>query len=304
MHNDQRIAYPFQFNDNTNPTMQVFDSIKSFQNAVADLRSKGKSLGFVPTMGALHKGHLSLVALAAKENDAVAVSIFVNPTQFNNPDDLKNYPRTLEADLELLKEFKPDFVFAPIVDEIYPKAGLQEVKVDLGFLERTMEGKHRPGHFKGVVQVVARLFEIVKPDAAYFGAKDFQQLAVIREMTKQMDLGIQIRTGVTIRDDDGLAMSSRNILLSPEQRLDAAKISKALFYIRDNWKHGSIEDLCAEAINRIESRGLMKVEYLEAADSLSLEPIFDWAQSDQPRVFTAVKVGKVRLIDNIGIVKE
>ncbi len=284
--------------------MQIFDTIKGFQNAVLSKKTPEKKMGFVPTMGALHKGHMSLVELARKENDLVAVSIFVNPTQFNNPEDLSNYPRTIEADLSLLKDFNPDFIFVPNVEEIYPKKRPKEVEVDLGLLERVMEGKHRPGHFKGVVQVVARLFEIVKPDSAYFGVKDFQQLAVIRKMTSQLGLPIDIRSGDTIRDSDGLAMSSRNVLLNTEQRIDAAKISKALFYIRDNWKHFSAQELCAEAVSRIESSGLMKVEYLEVADSNTLEPVFDWEFSLFPRVFIAVQLGRVRLIDNIGIIKE
>jgi pantoate--beta-alanine ligase len=283
--------------------MQVFDTIKGFQDAVLALRSDRKRLGFVPTMGALHKGHMSLVELAIKDNDLVAVSIFVNPSQFNNPEDLKNYPRTLEADLKLLSEYKPDLVFCPSVEEIYPKNHQVELNVELGLLEKMMEGKHRPGHFKGVVRVVARLFEIVKPDTAYFGVKDFQQLAVIREMTAQLGLGVEIRSGDTIRDSDGLAMSSRNVLLNPQQRTEAVKISKALFYMSANWRTVPIQNLRENAIRMMESGGLMKVEYLEIADSNTLEPLSSWEESSFPRVFVAVQVGKVRLIDNIGIDK-
>ena len=293
----------FMKNEHLKGEMRLFDDIKALQHALSDRNKSQMKLGFVPTMGALHKGHLSLVELALKENDLVVVSIFVNPTQFNNAEDLKNYPRTLEADLEILKDLSPQFIFAPTVVEIYPPQGITDPTVNLGLLERTMEGKHRPGHFNGVVQVVARLFDIVHPDRAYFGPKDFQQLAVIREMTRQLKLPIEIRSGETIRDADGLAMSSRNILLSQEQRDDAANISKALFYIRDNWKIKNAADLCVEAVSRIEKNGLMKVEYLELADSISLEPIYNFDQSSAPRVFTAVQVGKVRLIDNIGIVK-
>lgn len=283
--------------------MQIFDTVKEIQHAIAQEKLKKLRIGFVPTMGALHKGHMSLVKLAAAENDLVVVSIFVNPTQFNNPEDLKNYPRTLDKDLEILATEKVDFVFNPSVDEVYPADKKNEIEVDLGLLEKVMEGKHRPGHFKGVVQVVHRLFEMISPDSAYFGTKDFQQLAVIREMTRQSGLAIEIRAGETIRDYDGLAMSSRNVLLNPEQRHEVAKIPKALFYIRDNWQHKSLLDTCREAIYKIEKNGLMKVEYLEAADSNTLEPIVDWRQSEFPRVFVAVQVGKVRLIDNIGIFK-
>lgn len=281
--------------------MQVFDNIKSFQKTISLLRKPGDNLGFVPTMGALHKGHLSLVEQAAKENEMVVVSIFVNPTQFNNPEDLKNYPRTLDADLKLLDAFRPGFVFAPSVEEIYPGLNEPDIEVPLGFLEETMEGKHRPGHFKGVVQVVARLFDIVKPDKAYFGEKDFQQLAVIREMTLQLGLPVKIKSCATLRETDGLAMSSRNVLLNPEQRNAASRISKALFFVRDNWQHFTVSDICTEAISRIESGGLMKVEYLEIADSETLKPVIDWQQSIAPRIFTAVQVGKVRLIDNVGL---
>ncbi len=282
--------------------MLVFDNIKQFQQAVSDKKKQGLNLGFVPTMGALHTGHLSLVEKARKENDLVVVSIFVNPTQFNNPEDLKNYPRTLDADLGLLKDLDPDFVLAPTVEEIYPHLNESELVVDLGRLEQTMEGMHRPGHFKGVMQVVRRLFEIVKPDLAYFGEKDFQQLAVIREMCRQLKLPLSVRSCPTMRDTDGLAMSSRNVLLNPQQRIAAARISKALFFVRDNWQIFSIRDICEKAISRIEKDDLMKVEYLEIADSDSLEPVSHWNQSPVPRVFVAVQVGKVRLIDNVAIV--
>lgn len=283
--------------------MLKFDNIKDLQEALDAKRANGKSLGFVPTMGALHQGHLSLVELASKENELVVVSIFVNPTQFNNAEDLKNYPRNIKHDLQLLEKYNPDFVFTPPEDEMYPKDFDHLPNIHLGILESTMEGKHRPGHFNGVVQVVARLFDIVKPDRAYFGVKDFQQLAVIREMTSQLRLAIEIRSGETVRDSDGLAMSSRNVLLSKEQRLEAAKISRALFYIRDNWKQHTMYDLRIEAISRIEAGGLMKVEYLELADSNTLEPIYNWEQSQFPRLFIAVQVGAVRLIDNVGIIK-
>ncbi len=215
-------------NEHLKDKMQLFDNIKGLQHAVSAAKHRQMKLGFVPTMGALHKGHLSLVELARKENDLVVVSIFVNPTQFNNADDLKNYPRTLDADLEILKELNPHLVFAPTVVEIYPAQGITVPAVKLGLLERTMEGKHRPGHFNGVVQVVARLFDIVHPDRAYFGSKDFQQLAVIREMTRQLNLPIDIRSGETIRDADGLAMSSRNILLSRQEREDAAGVAQRI----------------------------------------------------------------------------
>jgi pantoate--beta-alanine ligase len=281
--------------------MQVFENIKSLREAISTKRGPGISLGFVPTMGALHQGHLSLLDKAKSENDLVAFSIFVNPTQFNNAEDLKNYPRTLESDLDMLKVPDPDFAFVPPVEEIYPKSGAKVPCPDLGILEHVMEGEYRPGHFRGVVQVVSRLFEIVGAERAYFGEKDFQQLAIIREMTVQLGYKTEIRSCPTVRESDGLAMSSRNSLLSPKERKAAAAISKALFFVRDNFRQYSIPGICEEAVNRIEAGGLMKVEYLEIADSFTLEPLLDWSQSTSPRVFTAVKIGKVRLIDNVGI---
>jgi len=281
--------------------MEVFENIKSLREAISAKRGPGISLGFVPTMGALHQGHLSLLEKAKSENDLVAISIFVNPTQFNNAEDLKNYPRTLESDLDMLRVPDPEFVFVPPVEEIYPKSRRKVPCPDLGILEHVMEGKHRPGHFRGVVQVVSRLFEIVGADRAYFGEKDFQQLAIIREMTAQLGYKTDIRSCPTVRESDGLAMSSRNSLLSPKERKAAAAISKALFFVRDNFRQYSISGICEEAVSRIEAGGLMKVEYLEIADSFTLKPIMDWSQSTSPRVFTAVKIGKVRLIDNVGI---
>ncbi|REJ84982.1 MAG: pantoate--beta-alanine ligase [Bacteroidetes bacterium] len=281
----------------------VFENLNSLQKVLDDFRSEGLSIGFVPTMGALHDGHLSLVRQAAAENDRVIISIFVNPTQFNNPDDLKNYPRTLEKDLKLLEQSSCDLVFAPGVEVIYPD-GLKSERplVDLGYLEECMEGKFRPGHFNGVVQVVYRLFDIVKPDSAYFGEKDFQQLAVIREMTKQLKLPVRIEACPTLRESDGLAMSSRNLLLTDEYRREAPIISRALFYIRDNWMQSSVDEIRLKAIQDIEKNNLLKVEYLEIVDSMTLKPIHDWHETEHIRCCAAVFAGKVRLIDNVGIV--
>lgn len=283
--------------------MQVIDNKITLQKEISDWKALGLRIGFVPTMGALHAGHLALVEKARRENDKVVVSIFVNPTQFNNPEDLKNYPRTLDSDLKLLEPIGADLVFAPSVNEMYPEGHMPEVPgIDLGTLDQVMEASHRPGHFQGVMQVVANLFRVVQPDVAYFGEKDFQQLAVIRTMTRQLNLPVSIIGCPTVRENDGLAMSSRNTLLSPEERKEATTISKALFYIRDNWQSKPVDVLISHAISMIEKNGIMKVEYVSAADSDTLEPVKEWSDTTSIRVCTAVRLGKVRLIDNIGII--
>lgn len=283
--------------------MQVIDNKITLQKEISDWKALGLRIGFVPTMGALHAGHLALVEKARRENDKVVVSIFVNPTQFNNPEDLKNYPRTLDSDLKLLEPIGADLVFAPSVNEMYPEGHMPEVPgIDLGTLDKVMEASHRPGHFQGVMQVVANLFRVVQPDVAYFGEKDFQQLAVIRTMTRQLNLPVSIIGCPTVRENDGLAMSSRNTLLSPEERKEATTISKALFYIRDNWQSKPVDVLISHAISMIEKNGIMKVEYVSAADSDTLEPVKEWSDTTSIRVCAAVRLGKVRLIDNIGII--
>lgn len=283
--------------------MQVFDKISDLRACVNDWRQDGLRTGFVPTMGALHAGHLSLVERARSENQRVSVSIFVNPTQFNNPDDLKNYPRTLEKDLELLKPLKPDVVFVPDSAEMYPegKENAPVVKVNLNGLDQVLEGLHRPGHFKGVMQVVARLFDIHQPDRAYFGEKDYQQLAVIRKMTSELKLPIEIIGCPTTREKDGLAMSSRNQLLTSEYRQAAVAISKALFFARDNWRNYTVTDIRNHTIRLIEKSQLLKVEYVEIASSKSLEVVSEWKEQTSLRIFAAVMAGQVRLIDNVGI---
>lgn len=263
-------------------------------------RHSGAKIGFVPTMGALHDGHISLVKEAKRSNSFVIVSIFVNPTQFNNPEDLKNYPKTPESDLAMLEAAGVDLLFLPEVTEIYTH-GLSEGKsVDLGDLERVMEGAHRPGHFKGVVQVVARLFDIVQPDQAYFGEKDFQQLAVIRKMTHDLKYKIKIIGCETKREENGLAMSSRNLRLTAEERETAATIYKTLQFVKANWRTKGETAVLKEAIEMINSKPPLKVEYLEIADATTLQPIQDNTK-ENARVFAAVFCGKVRLIDNISI---
>lgn len=259
------------------------------------------TVGFVPTMGALHAGHLSLVGECRKACDTVVVSIFVNPTQFNDPKDLENYPRTEEADLKLLEAAGVDFVFAPSVEEVYPEPDMRVF--DFGGLDRVMEGERRPGHFNGVGQVVSRLFDIVKPDKAFFGEKDFQQLAIIRHMARQLGSGIEIAGCPIVRDTDGLARSSRNMLLTPEHRQAAphiyAVLSDAAISLRGAVSVADAKRIIAE---RIDSNPLLETEYVEIADSTTLQPATVWGDAvGDLRIFAAVRAGAIRLIDNVAI---
>jgi pantoate--beta-alanine ligase len=284
--------------------MQVFDKIKSLQTVIQAWKAEGLTIGFVPTMGALHPGHLSLVKASQQQTDRVVCSIFVNPTQFNNPDDLKRYPRMPEADRQLLEAAGVHGLFTPDESEIYPDPADKDRDpgVDLGGLERVMEAALRPGHFRGVMQVVSRLFDIVRPDVAFFGEKDFQQLAVIREMTRQLRLPVRIVGCPTLREPDGLAMSSRNLRLSAAQRQEAAVISRALFYVRDNIPHLPVDELLFRAKEKIEASGHLKLEYLCLADEQTLEAVHPAHLPERMRCCVAAWLGDVRLIDNVGIV--
>lgn len=263
------------------------------------LKSSGKAdlVGFVPTMGALHKGHLSLVQNAVDENPLVVVSIFVNPTQFNDSKDLDRYPRTLVADMKLLETTGCQIVFAPDVTEIYPEPDTR--KFDFGQLDKVMEGKHRPGHFNGVAQVVSKLFEMVQPQKAYFGLKDFQQLAVIKNMVKQLNLSIEIVPCPIIREESGLAMSSRNELLSSEERANAAAISQTLFKAKELKTGKTVSELEKWVAETINKNPYLEVEYAEIVDDTELQPIKNWDESNRKVLCVAVFCGKIRLIDNI-----
>ena len=259
------------------------------------------TVGFVPTMGALHQGHLSLVNACRKTCDTVVVSIFVNPTQFNDPKDLENYPRTEQNDLQLLEAAGVDYVFAPSVEEVYPEPDTRVF--DFGGLDRVMEGEHRPGHFNGVGQVVSRLFDIVKPDKAFFGEKDFQQLAIIRYMVRQLGLSIEIVGCPIVRDTDGLARSSRNMLLTPECRAAAPHIyevlSDAVRSLRGQVSVAEAKRLIAE---RIDENPNLQTEYIEIASATTLQPATEWGASvGELRCFAAVHAGQIRLIDNVAI---
>lgn len=277
--------------------MELFNTVYQLQNALKPLRNEGKTVGFVPTMGALHAGHLSLVKQCLAENDVCIVSVFVNPTQFNNKEDLVKYPRNIEGDALYLKDAGVDFVFAPTEKEIYPEPDTRQF--DFGQIDKVMEGIYRPGHFNGVAQVVSRLFDIVKPDKAYFGEKDFQQLAVIRAMVKQLDLAVKIVPMPIVREPDGLAMSSRNERLSEEQRQLAVNISKVLFKSKEWMTMLTVKETVEKVVEAINSFEGLDVEYFEIVDGDSLQSVQDWNQSGYIVGCIAVFCGDVRLIDNI-----
>ena len=275
--------------------MKVFS--KQVDLAAALAGAEGK-IGFVPTMGALHEGHASLVRRCRAENDQVVVSIFVNPTQFNDPTDLKNYPRTLDADLAFLEKVGADWVYTPTVDDIYPEPDTRQF--DFGGLDQVMEGACRPGHFNGVGQVVSRLLTIVKPDVAYFGEKDFQQLAIIRYMVRQLQLPVRIEGCPIVREADGLALSSRNRLLTPEHRAAAPLIYQALKEGVAQAGKRPVEEVRHLIEQKIASSPLLEVEYVNIVDNATLREITEWTSAPL-RVCVAVRAGAIRLIDNMDI---
>ena len=277
--------------------MDLIKTTQGVRNKVTALRSEGKTIGLVPTMGALHEGHLSLVKQCIADNDVCIVSIFVNPTQFNNKEDLKKDPRNLERDCEYLKSVGVGVIFAPSVDEVYPEPDTRQF--DFGQLDKVMEGEHRPGHFNGVAQVVSRLFDIVKPDRAYFGEKDFQQLAIIREMVKQLKLDINIVPMPIVREVSGLALSSRNERLTATQKEVAVNISKVLAESKEWMKTSSVEEVIKAVTTTLDSFTELKVEYYEIVDGYTLQSVADWKDSDYIVGCIAIFCGEVRLIDNI-----
>ena len=277
--------------------MKVVNSIKELRENLSRERLENRRIGLVPTMGALHAGHISLVTRCVKENDVCVVSVFVNPTQFNDKHDLETYPRTLEADCALLEKAGCDYVFAPSVEEMYPKPDTRVF--NLGRVAEVMEGAMRPGHFNGVAQVVSKLFYIVEPDNAYFGEKDFQQIAVIRAMVKSLDLPVKINACPIVREVDGLALSSRNTRLSPELRQKAPLIARTLKESTTFAAGKSVQEVIDFVVNTINSDPDLRVEYYQIVDGDSLEAIKDWSETDYPVGCVTVFCGDVRLIDNI-----
>ncbi|HIX23208.1 MAG: pantoate--beta-alanine ligase [Parabacteroides sp.] len=277
--------------------MKIVSSIKDLKNFLALEREKGKKVGLVPTMGALHAGHISLVKRCVAENDICVVSDFVNPTQFNDKHDLETYPRTLDADCALLEPVGCDYVFAPSVAEMYPEPDTRVF--NLGPVAEVMEGPRRPGHFNGVAQVVSKLFYIVEPDNAYFGEKDFQQIAVIREMVRQLNLPVHIVDCPIQREADGLALSSRNTRLTPEQRQKAPVIARTLKESTTFVPAKSVQEVIDYVVNTINQVPEMEVEYFEIVDGNTMQPIQNWSDTTYPVGCITVYCGEVRLIDNI-----
>lgn len=261
-------------------------------------RQKNPKTGFVPTMGALHQGHISLIESACSENDLVVCSIFVNPTQFNDPKDFQNYPITIENDIDLLEKAGCDALFLPAVEEMYP-AGLENKKTyALGYLETVLEGRYRPGHFQGVCQVVHRLLTIVPADRLYLGQKDFQQCMVIRKMIELENLPVETVICPTLRETDGLAMSSRNMRLDKEAREKAVEISRTLLHIKSSLKAGDLSELKTAAVEQLNRTGF-KTDYVEIADADTLELIGRWDGKQKLVALCAAFLGEVRLIDNM-----
>lgn len=280
--------------------MKVINKTSDLQAIIEQFKNDGKSIGLVPTMGALHKGHLSLVKNSISNNDITVVSIFVNPTQFNNPNDLASYPRTVDKDLELLQTIGCDIVFAPEADDIYSKSETDSrFEFDFEGLDKVMEGKFRPGHFNGVVQIVSKLFDLVRPDRAYFGEKDFQQLAIIRLMTRRYNLPIEIVPCHIVREDSGLALSSRNSLLKDNEKLVASHIYAVLNESRQFVPQTEVEELKQCVIAAIEQKPELKVEYFDIVDGHTLKSIGKWDECDYVVGCITVFCGNVRLIDNI-----
>ncbi len=275
--------------------MKILETVTQLQ---AELESKSSStIGFVPTMGALHAGHVSLVDYARRECDVVVVSIFVNPTQFNDKGDLATYPRTPEADAALLEQSGVDYILMPSIEEVYPTA--DDRTFDFGTKDKVMEGASRPGHFNGVAQVVSRLFDIVKPTKAYFGEKDFQQIAIIRAMVKMLNIDVEIVDCPIVRDADGLALSSRNMLLTAEHRAAAPEIFKALSQAVALSATATPQEVAKSVVESINSNQLLEVIYFSIVDSLSLQEVKSWSDSTSIQGCITVKAGEVRLIDNI-----
>ena len=277
--------------------MEVFDKIIDAQGFLQRQRANGLTIGFVPTMGALHAGHLELMRRAKEENDLLAVSVFVNPIQFNNPEDLKKYPRNVERDEALLREVDCDVLFIPEVEEMYPEA--VNKAFDFGPLESVMEGAFRPGHFNGVAIVVEKLFSIIQPDCAYFGEKDFQQLAIIQQLVEMEGIPVKIVPCPIVREQDGLAMSSRNARLTEKERLIAPFIYQALLKAKEKSPDMSPDEIRLMVKNMFADQPAFTLEYFEIADDKSLQPVTGWDDSPGILGFVAAHLGNIRLIDNM-----
>ena len=277
--------------------MKIVHTIKDLQVELTALKAQGKTVGLVPTMGALHAGHASLVKRSVSENGVTVVSVFVNPTQFNDKNDLEKYPRTLDADCRLLEECGAAFVFAPSVSEMYPEPDTRQFSY--APLDTVMEGAFRPGHFNGVCQIVSKLFDAAQPDKAYFGEKDFQQLAIIREMVRQLQYKLEIVGCPIVREEDGLALSSRNKRLSAQERENALNISRTLFKSRNFVASHTVNETQKMVEDAIDVAPGLRLEYFEIVDGNTLQKITNWEDTSYAVGCITVFCGEVRLIDNI-----
>lgn len=277
--------------------MKIIDNKQELADKILSLRKNNETIGFVPTMGALHTGHLSLIKESNNDNTITVVSIFVNPTQFNNPNDYSKYPRILTDDIEKLKSVKCDILFTPSEIEMYPEEDKRDF--DFGNIDKVMEGQHRPGHFRGVALIVSKLFEAVMPDKAYFGEKDFQQVAIINKLNEIEDFQIEIISCPIIREADGLAMSSRNMLLSQDQRENVPLISKTLMIAAEQSKTKNVSDIKSWVVETINANSYLEIEYFDIVDTKTLKTITQWSDSKTIIACIAVNVGTTRLIDNI-----
>ncbi len=280
--------------------MKIFQTTRDIQKYLLEIKQlENKSIGFVPTMGALHVGHLSLINASKNKTDVTICSIFVNPTQFNDKKDYDKYPIQIDKDLEMLLEAKCDVVFVPTVEEMYPNGTLEKTDVDLGFIGQTLDAEHRPGHFEGVLQVVKRLLDIVQPDRLFLGQKDYQQCMVLNRLIEHYQLPIQLVICDTLREADGLAMSSRNMRLNAAERASSVKLSQALFNIKDKIQLQSIPSLIQEQQELLTKDTLIHIEYLTVVNGKTLEPIDVYQKETPLTVLIAAKVGQIRLIDNV-----
>lgn len=279
--------------------MIIVKSVQALEKAVAEVRDAQRTIGLVPTMGALHEGHASLVKQSVAENDCTVVSVFVNPTQFNDKNDLNNYPRDLEADTRLLSALGVDIVFAPTVEAVYPEPDNRVFSYPP--IDTVMEGARRPGHFNGVCQIVSKLFMWVQPDRAYFGEKDFQQIAVVRAMVRDQGFQLDLRPCPIVREESGLALSSRNALLTPAERVTASRIYATLAASVDFARTHGVEETQAEVVRQLNATEGLEVEYFQIVDGQTLQPVTRWDEADSIVGCITVYCGSrpVRLIDNI-----
>jgi pantoate--beta-alanine ligase len=283
------------------PKMILFKTAVGVEQKLRAFKNENKSIGFVPTLGALHNGHISLIEASKKQNDITVCSIFVNPTQFNDADDFKKYPVTIEKDILLLEENETDILFLPSVKEIYPSGTDNLLHYDLGFIETILEGKYRPGHFQGVCEVVHRLLSIIQPDNLFLGQKDYQQCMVLKKMIDSLELKTKLVISPTLRETSGLAMSSRNMRLNEDDKIKAITVYQSLLFIKKNIHTKNIETLKAEAAEMLLQNGFEKVDYVEIADAETLSPISHWSEKTKIVALIAAFIGGVRLIDNMVI---